>query len=102
MGNGDTVISQFPTVGTKVTVGSTVIAYTEEGESTMVSVPDLRNKTPDAVRSSLSSVGLNLKETGAYTGNEGVRASAQTPNAGDKVPMGTTITVTFSDTNTSE
>lgn len=102
VGNGESVISQFPAVGTKVTTGSTVVAYTESGESAMVSVPNLINKTPDVVHSSLNSRGLNIKEDGAYSGNNSVRVSSQSPNAGDKVPMGTTVTVTYSDTSFTE
>jgi len=97
VGNGDTVISQFPAYGQKVTAGSTIIAYTEQGEATMVTVPDLRDKSPRSVNSTLNAMGLNITEQGAYSGNSGVRVQSQSPNAGDKVPMGTTITVTYYD-----
>lgn len=99
VGDGDTVVSQYPAYGTYVTVGSTVVAYTESSESTMVTVPKLIGKTPQSVRSSLNRLGLNVKEEGAYTGNGGVVVISQTPAEGDKVPMGTTITVTYGDTN---
>lgn len=102
VGNGDKVISQFPAYGTKVAGGSTVIAYTEQGDSTMVAVPNLIGKSPDAVHSALNSQGLNISETGAFTGNSGVKVISQSPNEGDKVPMGTVITVTYADTNATE
>ena len=97
VGNGDTVVSQFPAYGQKVTTGSKVIAYTEQGEATMVTVPDLRDKAPRSVQSTLDAMGLNISEQGAYSGNNSVRVQSQSPNAGDKVPMGTTITVTYYD-----
>lgn len=97
VGTGDTVVSQFPTSGQKVTAGSIVVAYTEKGDSTMVTVPNLLNKSPTAVETTLINRGLNLKEEGAYSGNSNVRVYKQSPNAGDKVPMGTVITVTYQD-----
>ena len=102
VGSGKSVVSQFPAYGQKVVSGSTIIAYTESGEQTMVTVPDLRDKSPSAVNSTLTAMGLNVTETGAWTGNNSVRVSTQSPNAGDKVPMGTTISVTYYDPNYSE
>ena len=97
VGTGKKVVSQFPAYGQKVTVGSIVVVYTEQGESTMVTVPNLLNKSPTAVETTLISRGLNIKEEGAYSGNKNVRVYKQSPNAGDKVPMGTVITVTYQD-----
>ena len=102
VGTGNTVVSQYPAYGRKVASGSTIIAYTEAGSQTMVTVPDLRDKSPSAVKSTLEALGLNVTETGAYSGNNSVRVSTQSPNHGDKVPMGTTITVTYYDPNYSE
>ena len=102
VGTGNTVVSQFPASGQKVTAGSIVVAYTEQGESTMVTVPNLINKSPSTVETTLTAQGLNLKEQGAYSGNSSVRVSAQSPAAGDKVPMGTVITVTYQDPNYAE
>ena len=97
VGTGSTVVSQFPSNGQKVTAGSIVVANTEKGDSTMVTVPNLLNKSPSAVETTLINRGLNLKEEGAYSGNSNVRVYRQSPAAGDKVPMGTVITVTYQD-----
>lgn len=102
VGTGEKVVSQFPTNGQKVTVGSIVVAYTEKGDSAMVTVPNLLNKSPTAVETTLINRGLNIKEEGAYSGNSNVRVYKQSPNAGDKVPMGTVITVTYQDPNYTE
>ena len=102
VGSGDTVISQYPAYGTSVAAGSTIIAYTEVGASSMVTVPDLVGKNPSATYSALTALGLNIKEEGAYSGNSGVTVSAQSPAAGDKVPMGTVVTVTYMDKSSLE
>ncbi len=96
VGNGSTVVSQFPASGTSVAQGSVVIAYTEAGESVMVTVPNLVGKSPTDAASTLLNAGLNIKHTGASITNSGVKVTAQSVNAGDKVPMGTIITVTNS------
>ena len=96
VGNGSTVVSQFPASGTSVAKGSVVIAYTEAGESVMVTVPNLVGKSPTDAASTLLNAGLNIKHTGASITNSGVKVTAQSVNAGDKVPMGTIITVTNS------
>ncbi|MBQ3009258.1 MAG: PASTA domain-containing protein, partial [Oscillospiraceae bacterium] len=102
VGNGKTIISQYPVSGTKVTGGSTIVAYTESGGPVMVTIPDLRDKSPSSVENTLSALGLNINETGAYSGNSRVRVLSQSPAAGDKVPMGTEITVTYYDPDYSE
>ncbi len=102
MGNGTKVLAQYPAYGTKVTGGSTIIAYTDSSEPIMVTVPDLRDKSPAYVENTLKSLGLNKNESGAYSGNSSVRVQSQSPSSGDKVPMGTEITVTYYDPSYSE
>lgn len=102
VGGGSSVVSQFPAYGTKMSTGSTVILYTEQGETTMVPVPDLSGKSAQNARSALTSSGLNIEETGAYAGSGSVVVKSQSPRAGDKVPLGTTVTVTYVDNSTFE
>ncbi len=102
VGNGDKVIAQYPVSGTKVTSGSTIVAYTESKEPVMVTVPDLREKSPVYVENTLAAQGLNISASGAWKGNSGVRVSGQSPAAGEKVPMGSTITITYYDPDYSE
>ena len=99
IGSGDTVIAQFPTSGMSVSKGSVVVAYTESGSTAMVTVPDLKGKSPSAAQSALSAANLNIKEAGASSTNKNAIVSNQSINAGDRVPMGTVITVTYTDTN---
>ncbi|MEG2193052.1 MAG: PASTA domain-containing protein, partial [Oscillospiraceae bacterium] len=96
VGQGEKVIAQFPASGTSVLKGSVVVAYTESGETTMVTVPNLVGRSPTDAINVLANAGLNIKHTGAAITGGGVRVSAQSVNAGDKVPMGTVITVTNS------
>lgn len=102
MGSGDKIISQYPVSGTKVTAGSTIVAYADTGGQTMVTIPDLRGKSPSSAVSTLKALGLNINEEGAYSKNSGVRVESQSPAAGNQVPMGTRITITYYDPNYSE
>ena len=102
VGGGSSVVSQFPAYGPKMSTGSTVILYTEQGETTMVPVPDLSGKSAQNARSTLTSSGLNIEETGAYAGSGSVVVKSQSPRTGDKVPLGTTVTVTYVDNSTFE
>ena len=99
IGSGDKVVAQFPTAGMSVAKGSVIVAYTENTSSVMVSVPDLKGKSAQTVQSTLNSAGLNLKETGASSSNRNAKAINQSVNPGDKVPIGTVITVTYTDTS---
>ncbi len=102
VGNGSSVVSQYPTYGASVPAGSTIILYTERGDSSMVTIPSLINMTPSEARNTLINLGLNIKEAGAYSGAAGVIVGAQAPVEGEQVPMGTTVTVTYYDTNQSD
>ncbi len=102
VGSGEKVMAQFPASGTKVASGSTVIAYTESKQPVMVTVPDLREKSPAYVENSLKTAGLNISQSGAYSGNNSVRVASQSPAAGEKIPMGSTVTVSYYDPNYSE
>lgn len=103
VGSGTQVISQFPTYGMRVPKGSMIIAYTDAGaESVMVAVPNLVGKSAREVYSTLSSLGLNIEEEGTSTKNSSAVVSKQSINQGDKVPLGTVLTVTFGATDAVE
>lgn len=94
VGSGTRVISQFPTYGMTISKGGVVIAYTDaQVQSAMVSVPNLIGKSPQAATSALAALGLNCRGVGAWSGGS-VQITKQSINAGDKVPMGTVITLT--------
>ncbi|MBQ7006834.1 MAG: PASTA domain-containing protein, partial [Oscillospiraceae bacterium] len=88
VGNGNSVVSQFPDSTAKIKKGGIVVLYTEsETESMMVTVPDLINKTPAYVQSSLTGLGLNVSFSGVSQNNAAAVVSAQSIAAGDKIPM---------------
>jgi len=103
VGNGNSVVSQFPDSTAKIKKGGIVVLYTEtETESMMVTVPDLISKTPAYVQSSLTGLGLNVSFSGVSQNNAAAVVSAQSIAAGDKIPMGTTIEVTLAATGAFE
>lgn len=95
VGTGTKVKSQYPAYGTKIPVGGIVVLYTEGTEETLVTVPDLKGKNANYVNQTMLSAGLNIAEAGAYSGNKGVTVASTSPRAGEKVPMGTVVTVTY-------
>ena len=99
VGSGDTVTSQIPEAGSYVEKSSgRIILYTNgETPEEMVTVPDVVGKTAVAANSSIVSKGLNIKIEGTknYLTGTGATAVEQFPAAGETVPVGTVITVTF-------
>ncbi|MGI6550268.1 MAG: stage V sporulation protein D [Syntrophomonadales bacterium] len=92
-GDGDLVWSQVPKSNTTAKQNSRVIVYlspVEEQEgSGQVTIPDLEGKTMKEVARVLSQLGLHLSPDG-----HGL-AFQQTPKAGTRVPVGSTIKVSF-------
>ncbi len=99
IGSGQTVESQFPVGGKKEVKGTTVILYTEVSEPIMVEVPDVVGMSDASAKAKLEQVGLNYKETGAIASGGGVTVLSQSLNAGDEVPIGTSVTVTLQAAN---
>lgn len=99
VGSGSTVVSQFPTSANKVQKGSTVILYTDtQMENVMVTMPQLINQSPSQAESVLKGLGLNVDMLGVSSSNARAIVSAQDIPAGDKIPMGTVVKLTLSDT----
>ncbi len=99
VGSGDTVTSQIPESGSYVEKSSgRIILYTNgETPSETVTVPDVVGKTAVAANASIVSKGLNIKIEGTknYLSGTGATAVEQFPAAGETVPLGTVVTVTF-------
>ena len=99
-GNGDTVLDQFPKYGTKLAEGGVVILYTEtSGENTdeeTVTVPNVSGLSASAAAKALVNAGLNIKFDGAYREDvSGSVAVKSTPEAGQSVKPGSTVSVEF-------
>ena len=95
-GDGDTVQAQMPHSDVSVAVGGRVILYTGEAKAeATVSVPDVRNQTPEMALRILQQRGLNVKVDGVYNENtEGCYVDRQSIEAGMMVEPGTVITIT--------
>ncbi len=97
VGDADTVISQFPAAGTILSRGSTIILNTQDTqEPQLVTVPNIVGYTESQATRTIIAAGLNVKRTGAALGDN-VIVSEQSVEAGEKVPIGTPITVTLQD-----
>lgn len=98
VGSGDTVTGQIPESGTTIPAGSKVILYMgKDVPKDTITMPDLSNMTPDAVKDTLNNLNLYMVASGTsgdYTSN--TVAYKQSVKAGEKVPRGKVITVYFS------
>lgn len=93
-GEGENVISQIPSVSSKVQRGGNIVLYTDEaGKSETVTVPSLIGFTPSEVNSVASAYGLNVSFSGA-TSAQGI-SSYQDIAEGTQVSPGTVIGVSF-------
>ncbi|MDD3429127.1 MAG: penicillin-binding transpeptidase domain-containing protein [Oscillospiraceae bacterium] len=96
IGNGSVVVKQYPTSGTALAQGSTVVLYTEEGlDNNLVTVPNVVGYNAKSAAQILSAAGLNIKRVGSAGADANTVAVTQEVEANTQVPMGTIVTVTF-------
>ena len=94
-GTGDKVISQIPSVSSKLANGGTIVLYTDEdSREQTVTVPNLVGLSATQVNSVASSYGLNISFKGAVS--SGGLSTRQDIAEGTSVSPGSVITVTFS------
>lgn len=98
-GDGDYVVAQFPTAGTSLRQGSSVVLYTvsDESQTNLVTVPNLIGRTAGVAEQLLTAAGLNFSRTGSYKESSSVVVDTQSLEAGMQVPAGTVVTVNFTD-----
>ena len=99
IGEGTHVVAQFPTAGTSLRQGSSILLYTEADNSktNLVTVPDVRGYTAGIAQQMLEAAGLNFTRTGSYRDASSVVADAQTVDPGLQVPAGSVVSVNFAD-----
>lgn len=90
IGNGPTVLAQYPAPGARVPGGTTVYLYTDSAEIRSVPVPNVVGKKLSLASQILNGAGLNMKQEGAADGV----VTAQDQPADQQVPMGTVVTLT--------
>ncbi len=99
IGDGDTVIAQYPEGGREISSDGIIVVYTEDDYTAeQVTVPDFTGYTvSEATRLALN-YGLNIRISGSSTNSGTVYAYKQSVDAGTIVDMGEVITVSFKTT----
>lgn len=100
VGSGETVTSQMPKAGAKIYDGGVVVLYTNGEKSDKTEVPDFGGMTVAQVNSAAAEAGINVSFEGSSLENSGVTAYSQSEAAGEKVNLGSTVTVYFRDNST--
>lgn len=96
VGNGDTVTGQIPAAGASIPGGSSVVLYLgAEVPTDTVTVPSLVGKSPTAVETALSNLGLYVRATGVSSYTSATSASSQSIAEGTQVARGTVVEVRF-------
>ena len=96
VGSGEIVSGQIPAPGEQLPGNSKVILYLGAPVPTdEVTVPDLRNLTPDEAKAVMENSGLYLQTKGSYRYYSVVTDQDYAP--GETVPRGTTVTVELTD-----
>ena len=99
IGNGDKVVSQIPEKGKPIPGYSTVLLYTDDSMTEeRVEVPSLLGLTVGECTRKLNDLGLYLQPKGTDSTAWYVLAADQSISPGTVVDRGTTVTVTFTDT----
>lgn len=96
IGDGEKVEQQVPAANSMVSDGSTIILYTTGSSKQKITVPDVRGLTPSQAQYNLNMSGLNYSFSDiAPNVQNNVTATSQSPEAGEEVEVGTTVTVNF-------
>lgn len=96
VGEGSSVVAQSPVTGSTVAKGGTVYLYTESNHTVdYTEVPDLVGLDPSMANDSIMYCQLNYVARGASVNHAGVAVTKQIPEAGSKVPVGTTVELEF-------
>lgn len=99
LGTGETVTGQIPAAGQTVPGGSEVLVYLgEEPEQRSVSVPDFTGMNRQQASDAAGALGLYILVTGNNEVSAAVTVTAQSTAKDTLVPVGTTITLEFTDT----
>lgn len=99
IGDGDTVIAQYPDAGRELPSDGMIVLYTEtDYTEETVSVPDFTGLTVSEANRVAMNNGLNIKISGSSLNSGTVYAYKQSVDAGTSVNMGEIITVSFKTT----
>ena len=97
-GNGETVTSQIPAPGQIVPGGSEILLYLGDAqERETVEVPDFTGMHRQQASDAAGALGLHVLVTGNDVVSHNVTVTVQSHEKGTLVPVGTTITLEFTD-----
>ncbi len=103
IGDGETVERQVPTSQQSISKGGTVVLYTTvTTEQTMVTVPDFTGMTPSQANSAAAKAKINIKFSGTGVSGSNLLAYQQSIEKDTKVEAGSTVTVYFRHTDSSD
>ncbi|MBQ8209953.1 MAG: PASTA domain-containing protein [Clostridia bacterium] len=96
VGEGDTVVSQYPDSGREIPADGIIVVYTEDDTLTStVTVPDFTGCTVSQANRLAINSGLNIKISGSSLDTNSAYAYAQSIEAGTETRYGEIITVSF-------
>ena len=98
VGDGEFVREQIPRTGSSLLKGGNIILYTDNintEEKETVTVPDVSGMTAGQANKRMTDAGLNINIIGAESMDSSAIALKQEPAAGEKVLIGTVVTVEF-------
>jgi len=99
IGDGETITDQIPAAGKTVPGGSEILLYFGDvPENRQVEVPDFTGMNRQQASDAAGKLGLQILVTGNTDTLPNVTVTAQNVEKDSQVPMGTTITLTFTDT----
>lgn len=97
-GEGETVVGQLPAAGSSVPGGSQVLVYTEDApETKLVTVPDFSGMNRQQATEAAGKLGLYVLVSGNPEVSRTVVVTDQNIEKNTQVPMGTTVTLVFTD-----
>ena len=98
-GEGQTVTGQLPAPGAVIPGGSQVLLYLDEAvEERSVEVPDFMGMNRQQAADTAGALGLYILVTGSSAVSPEITVTAQNIPAGTVVKTGTTVTLSFADT----
>jgi stage V sporulation protein D (sporulation-specific penicillin-binding protein) len=97
-GVGDRVVDQLPAPGSVVSNTATVMLYMESNApQKQLTMPDLKGMSLEKAKSTLQSIGLYMRVTGAKNGTGNIAVIKQDIPKGQTVNYGQVITIELSD-----
>ena len=94
-GDGVSVVKQNPSSLSTIPRNGRIVLYTESMAEVMTTVPDVSGCSVNDARYYLENAGLNFKAGDGASEQSGATAYAQNYEAGEEIPVGTVVEVTF-------